>query len=78
MSENYKRLLPAPMPPGSQAKASESAFQKETGPPVKKRTVSKAACNNCRLKKIRVSTTLSAFCFCLLPPKAVVSISSNC
>ncbi|KAF3065160.1 zinc finger protein [Daldinia childiae] len=53
MSENYKRLLPAPMPPGSQAKAPESAFQKETGPPVKKRTVSKAACNNCRLKKIR-------------------------
>ncbi|KAI0115227.1 hypothetical protein F4814DRAFT_449059 [Daldinia grandis] len=53
MSENYKRLLPAPMPPGSQAKASESTFQKETGPPIKKRTVSKAACNNCRLKKIR-------------------------
>ncbi|KAI1655065.1 hypothetical protein F4813DRAFT_382260 [Daldinia decipiens] len=53
MSENYKRLLPAPMPPGSQAKAPESTFQKETGPPVKKRTVSKAACNNCRLKKIR-------------------------
>ncbi|KAI1467078.1 uncharacterized protein F4812DRAFT_48310 [Daldinia caldariorum] len=54
MSDNYKRLLPAPMPPGSaQGKAPESSFQKETGPPVKKRTVSKAACNNCRLKKIR-------------------------
>ncbi|KAI1393793.1 uncharacterized protein F4822DRAFT_25535 [Hypoxylon trugodes] len=55
MSDNYKRLLPAPMPSGSaQANASESSFQpKDTGPPVKKRTVSKAACNNCRLKKIR-------------------------
>lgn len=57
MSDNYKRLLPAPMPPGSaQANAPESSFP-ETGPPVKKRTVSKAACNNCRLKKIRVSST---------------------
>ncbi|KAI0902526.1 hypothetical protein F4806DRAFT_490997 [Annulohypoxylon nitens] len=54
MSDNYKRLLPAPLPPGSaQATGSESSFQKEPGPPVKKRTVSKAACNNCRLKKIR-------------------------
>ncbi|XXH05172.1 hypothetical protein Hte_011597 [Hypoxylon texense] len=54
MSDNYKRLLPAPMPPGSaEANASEASFPKETGPPVKKRTVSKAACNNCRLKKIR-------------------------
>ncbi|KAI1143960.1 hypothetical protein F5Y05DRAFT_407359 [Hypoxylon sp. FL0543] len=54
MSDNYKRLLPAPMPPGSaQPSAPESSSQKETGPPVKKRTVSKAACNNCRLKKIR-------------------------
>ncbi|KAI0841634.1 hypothetical protein F5Y06DRAFT_195478 [Hypoxylon sp. FL0890] len=54
MSDNYKRLLPAPMPPGTaQPNTPESSFQKETGPPVKKRTVSKAACNNCRLKKIR-------------------------
>ncbi|KAI0146049.1 hypothetical protein F4776DRAFT_390974 [Hypoxylon sp. NC0597] len=54
MSENYKRLLPAPMPSGSaQPNAPESSFQQTTGPPVKKRTVSKAACNNCRLKKIR-------------------------
>ncbi|KAL7626363.1 hypothetical protein AAE478_003135 [Parahypoxylon ruwenzoriense] len=54
MSDSYKRLLPAPMPPGlAQASTSEASFQKESGPPVKKRTVSKAACNNCRLKKIR-------------------------
>ncbi|OTA66535.1 hypothetical protein K449DRAFT_390976 [Hypoxylon sp. EC38] len=54
MSENYKRLLPAPMPSGTaQPNAPESSSQKGTGPPVKKRTVSKAACNNCRLKKIR-------------------------
>ncbi|KAI2630840.1 hypothetical protein GGR54DRAFT_584396 [Hypoxylon sp. NC1633] len=54
MSDSYKRLLPAPMPPGSaQAIVAESSFGKDAGPPVKKRTVSKAACNNCRLKKIR-------------------------
>ncbi|KAI1212377.1 uncharacterized protein F4807DRAFT_415789 [Annulohypoxylon truncatum] len=54
MSDNYKRLLPAPLPPGSaQPNVSEASSQKEVGPPVKKRTVSKAACNNCRLKKIR-------------------------
>ncbi|KAK6950228.1 hypothetical protein Daesc_008554 [Daldinia eschscholtzii] len=54
MSDNYKRLLPAPMPSGSaQGKAPEASFPKDTGPPIKKRTVSKAACNNCRLKKIR-------------------------
>ncbi|OTA93053.1 hypothetical protein M434DRAFT_31271 [Hypoxylon sp. CO27-5] len=42
------------MPSGSaQPNAPESSSQKGTGPPVKKRTVSKAACNNCRLKKIR-------------------------
>ncbi|KAI1376755.1 hypothetical protein F4677DRAFT_459573 [Hypoxylon crocopeplum] len=54
MSDNYKRLLPAPVPSGSaQPNTPESSLQKEVGPPVKKRTVSKAACNNCRLKKIR-------------------------
>ncbi|KAI1500427.1 hypothetical protein F5X99DRAFT_239715 [Biscogniauxia marginata] len=58
MSEGYKRLLPAPtLPSGSgqgPAEASSSASpSKSTGPPLKKRTVSKAACNNCRLKKIR-------------------------
>ncbi|KAI1769088.1 hypothetical protein GGR53DRAFT_517512 [Hypoxylon sp. FL1150] len=54
MSDNYKRLLPAPVPPGQgQVSAPESSFPKDGGPPVKKRTVSKAACNNCRLKKIR-------------------------
>ncbi|KAI8964083.1 hypothetical protein F5Y11DRAFT_345821 [Daldinia sp. FL1419] len=54
MSDNlYKRLLPAPPSGDAQAQASESSIQKETGPPIKKRTVSKAACNNCRLKKIR-------------------------
>ncbi|KAI1457189.1 hypothetical protein F4805DRAFT_197134 [Annulohypoxylon moriforme] len=54
MSDNFKRLLPAPLPPGTaRTNAPEASFQKETGPPVKKRTVSKAACNNCRLKKIR-------------------------
>lgn len=60
MSDNYKRLLPAPMPPGSaHASAPEASFPKDSGPPVKKRTVSKAACNNCRLKKIRVSSPVS-------------------
>ncbi|OTB06793.1 hypothetical protein M426DRAFT_9225 [Hypoxylon sp. CI-4A] len=53
MSDNYKRLLPAPMSPGSAQANPEGSFPKDTGPPVKKRTVSKAACNNCRLKKIR-------------------------
>lgn len=54
MSDNYKRLLPAPTPPSStQANSPEASFPKDSGPPVKKRTVSKAACNNCRLKKIR-------------------------
>ncbi|KAI0887150.1 uncharacterized protein GGS22DRAFT_105219 [Annulohypoxylon maeteangense] len=54
MSDNFKRLLPAPLPPGTaRTHAPETSLQKETGPPVKKRTVSKAACNNCRLKKIR-------------------------
>ncbi|KAI2469298.1 hypothetical protein F4781DRAFT_422071 [Annulohypoxylon bovei var. microspora] len=54
MSDNYKRLLPAPLPLGTaQANVPEAFFQKDAGPPVKKRTVSKAACNNCRLKKIR-------------------------
>ncbi|KAI5868169.1 hypothetical protein GGS23DRAFT_602066 [Durotheca rogersii] len=54
MPDSYKRLLPAPMPPGSsQASLSDYSLQSENGRPVKKRSVSKAACNNCRLKKTR-------------------------
>ncbi|KAI1075383.1 hypothetical protein F5B20DRAFT_387400 [Whalleya microplaca] len=54
MSDSYRRLLPAPTPPGSsKGSISNSSIGKEGGPPVKKRSVSKAACNNCRAKKIR-------------------------
>ncbi|CAJ2506123.1 Uu.00g002530.m01.CDS01 [Anthostomella pinea] len=57
MSDNYKRLLPAPMLPlrghAESSSSSSSSAAKTSEPPTKKRTVSKAACNNCRVKKIR-------------------------
>ncbi|KAI1633796.1 hypothetical protein F4809DRAFT_569424 [Biscogniauxia mediterranea] len=58
MSEGYKRLLPAPTQPSGSGQAqpeasSSSAVPQSTGPPLKRRVVSKAACNSCRLKKTR-------------------------
>ncbi|KAI0480156.1 hypothetical protein GGR56DRAFT_663953 [Xylariaceae sp. FL0804] len=57
MSDSFKRLLPAPARPSTSTASPAGQTDSPPGPisvpPVKKRAVSKAACNNCRHKKIR-------------------------